>query len=88
MSAIIYWLAIRSYAFAVRIASLFNSKAKLFVKGRKKLLSNIKYALINERRPRVWMHCASLGEFEQGRPILEELREQYPNFAFVITFFS
>lgn len=88
MSAIIYWLAIRSYAFAVRIASLLNPKAKLFVKGRKKLLSNIKYALINERRPRVWMHCASLGEFEQGRPILEELREQYPNFAFVITFFS
>lgn len=88
MSAIIYWLAIHAYAFAVRIASLFNPKAKLFVKGRKKLLSNIKYALINERRPRVWMHCASLGEFEQGRPILEELRKSYPNFAFVITFFS
>ncbi len=88
MSAIIYWLAVHAYVLAVRIASLFNPKAKLFVKGRKKLLSNIKYALINERRPRVWMHCASLGEFEQGRPILEELREQYPNFAFVITFFS
>lgn len=88
MSAIIYWLAIRLYVLAVRVASLFNPKAKLFVKGRRKLLSNIKYALINERRPRVWMHCASLGEFEQGRPLLEALKKEYPNFAFVITFFS
>lgn len=88
MSAIIYWLAIKLYVLAVRIASLFNPKAKLFVKGRRKLLSNIKYALINERRPRIWVHCASLGEFEQGRPVIEALRRDYPNFALVVTFFS
>lgn len=88
MSALIYWLAIRLYAIAVRIAALFKPKAKLFIKGRKGLLSQIKYALINERRPRIWMHCASLGEFEQGRPVLEKLRRQYPHYAFVLTFFS
>lgn len=88
MSAIIYWLAIKLYVLAVRIASRFNPKAKLFVKGRRKLLSNIKYALINERRPRIWVHCASLGEFEQGRPVMEALRRDYPNFALVVTFFS
>lgn len=88
MSALIYWLAIRLYAIAVRIAALFKPKARLFVKGRKGLLSQIKYALVNERRPRIWMHCASLGEFEQGRPVLEKLRRQYPNYAFVLTFFS
>jgi 3-deoxy-D-manno-octulosonic-acid transferase len=88
MDTALYWLGIRVYVLMVRIASLFNPKAKLFITGRKGLLRQIKYALINERRPRIWMHCASLGEFEQGRPVLEELRSQYPDFAFVLTFFS
>lgn len=88
MSAVIYWLAVRLYAVAIQIASFFNAKAKLFVKGRQQLLPRIKYALIDERRPRIWMHCASLGEFEQGRPLLEKLRQQYSNHAFVLTFFS
>lgn len=88
MSVLIYWLAIRGYAFAVRIASLFNPKAKLFVAGRRGLIAKIRYRLIDERRPRLWMHCASLGEFEQGRPVLESLRKQYPGHAIVLTFFS
>jgi 3-deoxy-D-manno-octulosonic-acid transferase len=88
MSAFIYWLAIRCYALAVRFASVFNGKAKLFIEGRKGLLSRIHYALVNERRPRIWMHCASLGEFEQGRPLLEKIRKDHPEFAVVLTFFS
>ena len=88
MTALIYWLAIKLYAVTVNVASVFNPKAKLFVKGRKGLLANIKYALVNERRPRIWMHCASLGEFEQGRPLLERLRKEHPEYAFVLTFFS
>lgn len=44
--------------------------------------------LKNESRPRIWMHCASLGEFEQGRPVLEGLRARYPQYCFVLTFFS
>lgn len=88
MSSAIYWLVIRLYGLAAHVASVFDPKAKLFVKGRKGLLGQIRYALINERRPRIWMHCASLGEFEQGRPLLEELRRKYPHYAFVLTFFS
>lgn len=88
MSALVYWLLIRLYAIGLRIASLFNHKAKLFIQGRNGLLSRIRYALVNERRPRIWMHCASLGEFEQGRPVLEKLRKQYPQHAIVLTFFS
>jgi 3-deoxy-D-manno-octulosonic-acid transferase len=88
MSAIIYWLAVRLYSAAVHIAALFHPKAKLFVAGRKGLLSQIREALIDERRPRIWMHCASLGEFEQGRPLLEKLRQKYAQHAFIITFFS
>jgi 3-deoxy-D-manno-octulosonic-acid transferase len=72
----------------LRIASPFHPKAKKFISGRRDLLRQIRYALIDERRPRIWMHCASLGEFEQGRPLLEKLRIKYPHYAFVVTFFS
>jgi 3-deoxy-D-manno-octulosonic-acid transferase len=88
MLTALYWLSINLYAAVLRIAAFFNPKAKLFVQGRKGLLQRMHYALINERRPRIWMHCASLGEFEQGRPILERLRAKYPQYAFVLTFFS
>jgi 3-deoxy-D-manno-octulosonic-acid transferase len=88
MSVLIYRLAIALYALGLRIASLFNKKAKLFVSGRSGLLARIRYALIDERRPRIWMHCASLGEFEQGRPVLERLKAENPGHAVVLTFFS
>lgn len=88
MSVVLYWLAIRLYALAIRVAALFNNKARLFIRGRKGLLAHIKYTLVDEKRPRIWMHCASLGEFEQGRPVLEKLREKYPSHAFILTFFS
>ena len=42
----------------------------------------------DHRKNRVWMHCASLGEFEQGRPVIEAIREQYPDTSIIITFFS
>ena len=86
--ALIYRLAIGAYFTAIRIASLFNAKAKLFVEGRNGLLPKIKTALAAERRSRIWMHCASLGEFEQGRPVLDALRVKYPHCAIVLTFFS
>lgn len=83
-----YRLSILLYAFALRVASLFNPKAKLFIDGRKDLLLKIKAQMGNELRPRIWMHCASLGEFEQGRPVLDALRLKYPQYAIVLTFFS
>lgn len=48
----------------------------------------MKTAVDQEQRPVIWMHCASLGEFEQGRPVLEAIREQYPGYALLLTFFS
>lgn len=84
----IYALLIRLYITLVRVASLFNTKAEKFIKGRKGLLNKVKYDLINERRPRIWIHCASLGEFEQGRPIIEAMRNKYKDHAIVLTFFS
>lgn len=88
MSVLLYWLSIRFYSLGSRIAALFNNKAKLFVQGRKELLTDIRYSLYDEKRPRIWMHCASLGEFEQGRPVLEKLKAMYPSHAIVLTFFS
>ena len=88
MYAFLYRLATGAYFIAVRIAALFKPKAALFVNGRKNIIATIADALKNEQRKRIWIHCASLGEFEQGRPVLEAVKEQYPQFAIVLTFFS
>jgi 3-deoxy-D-manno-octulosonic-acid transferase len=73
---------------AFRIASPFNNKAKLGVEGRKDFFSKIKLVKPIDGGSVVWMHCSSLGEFEQGRPVLESLRQQYPSITIVLTFFS
>ncbi len=71
---------------AVKIASLLNPKAKLFIKGRKNVFDNIKKIDSNEII--YWFHCASLGELEQGKPIIEKLKENDSSIKILITFFS
>lgn len=85
---IVYNLGIYLYIFAAFIFSLINPKAKLLVKGRLGLLKKIKLALKEPHKPLIWIHCASLGEFEQGRPIIENIREKYQDFDIFLTFFS
>lgn len=71
----------------VHIASLSNQKANKWVKGRKNIFSRLEQAIpVNEKI--IWMHCASLGEFEQGRPLLEKIKRQYPAYKILLTFFS
>jgi len=72
----------------MRIASLFDSKASLFVTGRKDLLKNLSQAIGDRPGPVVWFHCASLGEFEQARPLIEMLKNESPQFKILLTFFS
>ena len=67
--------------------AIFNKKIKLFVNGRKETFTKLQDH-INKRDKVIWMHCASLGEFEQGRPILEKLKEKHPTKKIVLTFFS
>ena len=78
---LLYNIGLRLYFIIVYLASLFNKKAGLWIKGRK-----------NNEFIRIpgcfWFHCASLGEFEQGRPVLERLKELYPANKIIITFFS
>jgi len=78
---LIYNIALHLYYCAVSAASLFNEKAKLWVSGRR----NVNYKKFEQS---IWFHFASLGEFEQGRPVLEYYREKYPDKKIVITFFS
>ena len=74
---LIYNIVIRFYILYIWIASFFNSKAKLWLIGRKNILRKIKHATKNEKDI-VWFHCASLGEFEQGRPIIDGYKQKYP----------
>ncbi len=64
---------------------MFNKKIKLFVDGRKEIFSKISSL---KNKDTIWFHAASLGEFEQARPIIEEIKKKYPNYKILITFFS
>ena len=84
---LLYKIGIFLYTISVRIASLGNEKAKLWVKGRKNWKQQLSEKM-DKNAPYVWIHCASLGEFEQGRPLIEEIKKQFPQYKIVLTFFS
>ncbi len=84
---VLYNIFIFLYSTAIRIASIFNNKARQWVDGRKNILTQIKQDHISDNQI-IWVHCASLGEFEQGRPIIEKFRATYPDHSIVLTFFS
>ncbi len=84
----LYSIFIYLYAIFIHIASLFNAKAKLWVQGRKNIFEHIRSKIQSSPNPLVWFHCASLGEFEQGRPIIEQLKKDQPELKVVLTFFS
>jgi 3-deoxy-D-manno-octulosonic-acid transferase len=83
-----YDLFIHGYRVLILIASIWNQKARYWIHGRKGWSGRLEAGLKKVQADRVWMHCASVGEFEQGRPILEAIREQYPETGIILTFFS
>ena len=83
----IYNIAIFLYGWAIRLVSIRHRKAQLWVAGRKQLLERMAEAIDPKSRI-VWLHAASLGEFEQGRPIIEALRKEHPEYKILVTFFS
>ena len=84
---LLYKTAIYGYALMIRIASIFNSKAQQFVKGRKGWEKRVAEQIETNGRY-IWFHCASLGEFEQGRPVMEAIRKRFPQYRLILTFFS
>jgi len=114
-----YTIFCRLYLLGIRLAALWNPKAKRWITGRKGLFEQLSTRLGDRtaqptpfplapggqdqlkrpqaaagsstaagKTPLIWMHCASLGEFEQGRPVIEALKENHPNSQILLTFFS
>lgn len=80
-----YSLFIYLYVLAIKVAALFNGKAREWVNGRKNLLENMK---VMQGENVIWLHCASLGEYEQGIPLAQKLKTLYPDCKILVTFFS
>lgn len=83
----IYNIVIRFYRLAVILFSPFNEKARLWHMGRKGFFKEWEN-FDSKNRKVIWIHCASLGEFEQGRPVIEELKKRDPDIFILLTFFS
>ncbi|WP_395805317.1 3-deoxy-D-manno-octulosonic acid transferase [Daejeonella sp.] len=83
----LYDAGICLYTLLIAIFSLKNKKAQFWIQGRKGLFERIEKSL-EKNKKYAWFHFASLGEFEQGRPVLEKLKSDHPNTPIVITFFS
>lgn len=89
MSLFFYNTAIFFYTFVIRIAAWGgHSKAQKWRHGRQHIFQQLNSTFANNTAPVVWVHCASLGEFEQGRPLIEALKKQHPHFKILLTFFS
>lgn len=85
--AILYSIFVNLLIFGMKVLSLFNDKTKKGVEGRKHSLDIVKSAFSSSDKV-LWMHAASLGEYEQGLPVLEKLKKNFPNHKILITFFS
>ena len=83
----IYTLGIYLYAGCIKIASLFNKKARLLVKGHRQIFSTLEQQ-VDKSTSYLWFHASSLGEFEQGRPLIERIHNRHPECRILLTFFS
>jgi 3-deoxy-D-manno-octulosonic-acid transferase len=83
----LYNLFVYFSEFILKIIALFSPKIKLFVNGRKDVFKILASA-INPKDKTLWFHAASLGEYEQGLPVMEKIKLQFPNHKIILTFFS
>ena len=84
---LLYSISIFHLELAFKVLSWFNDKIKRGLEGRKQSLEIVKSKISKDDKV-IWMHAASLGEYEQGLPVLEKLKEKYPNHKVLVTFFS
>ncbi|TCO07908.1 3-deoxy-D-manno-octulosonic acid transferase [Natronoflexus pectinivorans] len=83
---ILYNIGIQFYHFMVKLLSPFNKQASMLSRGRSEVWDKIDSLTLRDKV--IWVHCASLGEFEQGRPLIEAIRTKKPDCSIVLTFFS
>src|SRR5436305_7545249 len=86
LTIVLYNVFLWLYQSCIRIISPWNPKAAAWMNGRRGVFNAIRKTNIRGDQ-RIWMHCASLGEFEQGRPVLESLRKLYTDKTIIIRFF-
>ncbi len=90
----LYEIFLRAYYLSILLAAPFNAKAKKWIDGRKKSFADLEdFAAKNigeggVKKKNIWVHCASVGEFEQGVPLIQKLEKQFPEYAILISFFS
>ena len=82
-----YNLLVHLAGFLLKIVALFSPKIKLFVEGRKTVFATL-FSKISATDKTIWFHAASLGEYEQGLPVMEKIKEKFPNHKIIVTFFS
>ncbi len=82
-----HYLTGAAVSLGTRLVALNNKKARRIIAGRRETVSRLK-ARITPERPVIWFHAASLGEFEQGRPLMEAIRERAPEWQIILSFFS
>ena len=88
MTIIFYNIFLLFFRAGIRIASLWNNKANQWLAGRKNIFEILNSELSTNKSKLIWIHCSSLGEFEQGRPVIESFKTNFPNSKLLITFFS
>ena len=90
LSVFLYRIITGFYYAGILLASIFNKKAKLWINGRKNLFTDlvVKIKNHNPAQKKYWFHCASLGEFEQGRPLIEAIKIKDPSAYIILSFFS
>ncbi len=91
MAGLLYECSIRGYVLLIRLASFFVPKARLWIEGRRNWRGQLAEAMapaLAEKRKVAWFHAASLGEFEQGRPVMEAFRKEFPGYFILLTFYS
>ena len=88
LSKTLYNLFLVLYSAGIKIVSAWNPKARKWLAGRKNIFATINSRLTTHDSRPIWMHCASLREFEQGRPLLEALKADNPAQRIILSFFS
>src|SRR5206468_3405543 len=82
----LYRIFIRVYVLGILVAGIWNKKAREWRRGRKNLFEELEKKTGSNRI--IWMHCASAGELEQGKPLIEELKKEFPSHKILVSFFS
>lgn len=84
----LYNFSLALFNLFLKPASLLSQKLKAFAAGRESVFKNLQVSMATSNAPVIWVHCASLGEFEQARPLIEAFKKEFPLYRILLTFFS